>query len=40
MEEFAASWALERQFEPQMDAAERERKVAGWNDAVRRTLTS
>ena len=39
MEEFAAGWALERQFEPQMDAAERERKVAGWNDAVRRTLT-
>lgn len=40
MEEFAASWALERQFEPAMDETERKRKVAGWDDAVRRTLTS
>lgn len=40
MEEFAASWALDRQFTPQMDAAERQRKVAGWDAAVRRTLTA
>jgi glycerol kinase len=39
MDEFARGWALEHRFEPQMDAGERERKVAGWNDAVRRTLT-
>ena len=36
---FARSWALEQQFEPQMDAGERERKVKGWDEAVRRTLT-
>jgi glycerol kinase len=39
MEEFATGWALERQFEPQMEAGERKRKVKGWNEAVRRTLT-
>jgi glycerol kinase len=39
MDEFARSWALEQQFEPQMDAGERERKVKGWDEAVRRTLT-
>jgi glycerol kinase len=36
---FARSWALERRFEPRMDAATRKRKLAGWQDAVRRTLT-
>ncbi len=36
--EFASSWALERRFVPSMDMAERERKYAGWKDAVRRTL--
>jgi glycerol kinase len=39
MDEFAEGWALERQFEPLMDTDERTRKVRGWNDAVRRTLT-
>jgi glycerol kinase len=39
-EQFARSWALERRFEPRMDADERERKYAGWKDAVQRTLTS
>ena len=39
MEAFAASWALERRFEPEMDEAERRRKLAGWRDAVRRTLS-
>ncbi|QDZ02513.1 glycerol kinase GlpK [Nitratireductor mangrovi] len=37
--EFAKSWALERRFEPEMSAAERKRKVRGWRDAVRRTLS-
>jgi glycerol kinase len=36
---FAAQWRLERRFEPRMDAATRERKYAGWQEAVRRTLT-
>jgi glycerol kinase len=39
MEDFAASWALERRFEPQMDEQTRRHKLAGWQDAVRRTLT-
>jgi glycerol kinase len=34
---FAARWRCERRFEPQMDAATRERKWAGWRDAVART---
>jgi glycerol kinase len=34
---FAARWGCERRFEPQMDAATRERKWAGWRDAVART---
>lgn len=36
---FAQSWALDRRFEPQMDAATRKRKVAGWEDAAKRTLS-
>ncbi|MGV8832512.1 MAG: glycerol kinase GlpK [Devosia sp.] len=40
MAEFAKSWALEHQFTPQMDAATRQAKIAGWNDAVQRTLTT
>ena len=36
---FAAQWRLDRRFEPCMDAGQRERKYAGWKDAVRRTLT-
>src|SRR5437763_2685515 len=36
---FAATWKLDRRFEPQMDGAIRERKWSGWQDAVRRTLT-
>jgi glycerol kinase len=39
MTEFAASWAVERQFKPQMGPEDRARKVAGWEQAVRRTLT-
>jgi glycerol kinase len=36
---FARSWKRERRFTPQMDAALRARKWAGWRDAVRRTLS-
>jgi glycerol kinase len=36
---FAASWRCARRFMPQMGEAERERKWAGWRDAVSRTLT-
>ncbi|HUF87876.1 MAG TPA: glycerol kinase GlpK [Thermohalobaculum sp.] len=38
-EEFARRWALERRFEPTLDAQTREAKYAGWRDAVRRTLS-
>ena len=37
---FAAAWRRERRFEPLMDEATRARKWAGWQDAVRRTLTN
>ncbi len=37
---FAAQWRLDRRFQPSMDEPERERKYAGWQDAVRRTLTA
>jgi len=40
MAEFAQSWALERRFEPKLDAAARSAKYAGWQDAVRRTLSA
>ncbi|HEY5279910.1 MAG TPA: glycerol kinase GlpK [Pseudolabrys sp.] len=36
---FAAQWQCERRFDPRMAEADRERKYAGWQDAVRRTLT-
>ena len=36
---FLEHWRLERRFSPQMDAATRERKLAGWSAAVRRLLT-
>ena len=36
---FAERWRLERRFEPQMDAVTRGRKLEGWADAVKRTLT-
>ena len=37
---FAAQWRRDRRFEPRMDEATGARKYAGWQDAVRRTLTS
>ncbi len=36
---FAGYWKRERRFEPQMNPELRARKWAGWQDAVRRTLT-
>jgi len=36
---FAATWALEREFVPVMDAGRREARYAGWKDAVARTLS-
>ncbi|MEZ5775701.1 MAG: glycerol kinase GlpK [Hyphomicrobiaceae bacterium] len=38
-EEFARGWSCERRFTPAMGASERDRKIAGWRDAVSRTLT-
>jgi len=35
---FAERWALDRRFAPQLAAPERERLLAAWHDAVRRTL--
>ena len=37
---FAKEWALDRRFTPQMDDATRQRRYAGWQDAVQRTLTT
>lgn len=37
---FADSWQLEQQFTPNMDAAVRTTKYAGWKDAVQRTLSN
>ena len=37
--EFAREWALDRRFEPAMEPSIRKRKLTGWRDAVRRTLS-
>ncbi len=37
---FAETWKCERRFLPRMDRETRERKWAGWQDAVRRTRTT
>lgn len=36
---FAASWALDKTFSPQMEDATRTARYAGWKDAVARTLS-
>ena len=36
-DEVAATWALERRFEPAMKASERDRLIDRWHDAVERT---
>ena len=38
--DFAATWKLERRFGPHMDEATRSAKLAGWRNAVRRTLSA
>lgn len=38
-EEFMKSWKREKRFAPKMGKTERQRAVAGWRDAIRRTLT-
>ena len=38
-EEFARAWKRARRFVPRMKADERERRLAGWHDAVARTLS-
>ena len=37
--DFAKTWALDRRFKPDIDASTRSTKLAGWRDAVRRTLS-
>ncbi len=37
---FAKSWRQDKQFTPLMSASERDCKVAGWDNAVRRVLTT
>jgi len=37
--QFAERWALDRRFTPRLGGAERERLLASWYDAVRRTLS-
>ena len=36
---FSQSWRLDRRFEPQLDEETRQRDLAGWQDAISRTLT-
>jgi glycerol kinase len=38
-ERFAKNWRLQRRFIPKMQEAEREKRYAGWKDAVSRTLS-
>jgi glycerol kinase len=38
-QEFAKRWTAERRFEPAMEESVRARKLAGWRDAVGRTLS-
>lgn len=39
MDGFAATWALERSFEPSMSAEDRDRKYAAWQRAVKATMS-
>ena len=40
MDGFAANWALDQRFEPNMDQEIRNQRYSGWQDAIRRTLSS
>ncbi len=35
---FTESWRLDKHFDPLMDKPQRDKKVAGWNDAIQRVL--
>ena len=37
---FAKGWKLESRFTPKMDENDRAARIAGWRDAVKRTLTA
>lgn len=37
---FSSAWRREQRFEPAMEAETRSRRIAGWHDAVRRTLSA
>ena len=37
---FAENWRLDKHFDPQMDKQQRDKKVAGWNDAIQRVLVN
>ncbi|WGI22680.1 glycerol kinase GlpK [Amylibacter sp. IMCC11727] len=39
-DEFAKTWTGETRFTPKMDGATRDAKYAGWQDAIKRTLTT
>ncbi len=39
-DEFAKTWTGETRFTPKMDGASRDAKYAGWQDAIKRTLTT
>ncbi|SHM40432.1 glycerol kinase GlpK [Roseibium suaedae] len=38
--EFSAKWLLDRRFSPEMEQGERDKLLAGWRDAVRRTRSN
>ena len=38
LDEIRAAWSADRVFAPQMDDAERERRLAAWHDAVQRSM--
>jgi glycerol kinase len=40
IDDITAGWQLDHRFEPAMDADDREARLAGWQDAVRRVLSS
>ena len=40
MDEFAKSWQSENQFNSIINDDQREKKLAGWKDAVKRTLSN
>jgi glycerol kinase len=40
MEDFAKSWKSESQFNSKMSDNERDKKLAGWKNAVKRTLSN